>query len=141
MVKYLSFHNFSFCRKILFSVNGKATVWHIPPFFLGLKYGNFGPSFPKRSFVQAIAPPPSPTWLVPILYQSQIPGIHIYIPTLSEFLGLMKLARVNQHLHWDLYLPKWGLFSGHFLSLIERSFKMFLVMGKSKWPIAKKIPL
>jgi len=24
---------------------------------LSLKYGNFGPSFPKRSFVQALAPP------------------------------------------------------------------------------------
>jgi hypothetical protein len=69
--------------------------------------------------------------------------IYIYIPTLSEFLGLMKLAGLNQHLHWDLYLPQWGLFSGHFLSLIwqsiiEQSFKMFLVIGKSKWTIANK---
>ncbi len=30
MVKYLSFHNSSICLKILFNVNGKATVWHTP---------------------------------------------------------------------------------------------------------------
>jgi hypothetical protein len=29
MVKYLNFH-FFFCIKILFNVNGKATVWHTP---------------------------------------------------------------------------------------------------------------
>jgi hypothetical protein len=32
MVKYLSFHNSSFCLQILFHVNGKATVWHTPCF-------------------------------------------------------------------------------------------------------------
>jgi hypothetical protein len=37
-MKYLSFHNSSFCLKILFNVNGKATVWHTPcyiPFVWG----------------------------------------------------------------------------------------------------------
>jgi hypothetical protein len=30
MVKYLSFHNSAFCFKILFNVNGKATVCNTP---------------------------------------------------------------------------------------------------------------
>ncbi len=30
MVKYLSFHNSSFCPQILSNVNGKATVWDTP---------------------------------------------------------------------------------------------------------------
>jgi len=30
MMKYLSFHNSFFCLKILFNVNGKATMWHTP---------------------------------------------------------------------------------------------------------------
>jgi len=32
MVKYLNFHNSSFCLKILFTLIGKATVWHTPCF-------------------------------------------------------------------------------------------------------------
>ncbi len=113
-----------------------------PTFFLGLKYGNFGPSFPKRSFVQAIAPP------LPHLTCTNFRPVsntrYTYIYTYLEWVfGAHEAGQGEPALHWDLYLPKWGLFSGHFLSLIwqsliERSFKMFLVMGKSKWPIAKK---
>jgi hypothetical protein len=34
MTKNLSFHNSSFALKILFNVNGKATVWHTPCFWV-----------------------------------------------------------------------------------------------------------
>jgi hypothetical protein len=33
MGKYLNFQNSSFCHKILFNVNGKATVWHTPCYY------------------------------------------------------------------------------------------------------------
>ncbi len=37
MVKYLSFHNSSsFCLKMPLNLNGKATMWHTPCFFVGL---------------------------------------------------------------------------------------------------------
>ncbi len=41
MVKYLSFHNFFFFLKILFNVNGKATVWLTHPLFFHLTTVNF----------------------------------------------------------------------------------------------------
>jgi hypothetical protein len=41
MVKYLSFHNSSFCLKILFNVNGKATVCDTPLAIYPLSQGIF----------------------------------------------------------------------------------------------------
>jgi len=68
MLKYLNFHNFFFAFKILFNVNGKATVWHTShPLLLLL-----APPTPHM-----FQPPPLP---IPSNPRRWMPGGHVWVP-------------------------------------------------------------